>query len=84
IGERLLAREHGRYWRTEPLTDEALARLTRSLEWGRIYTLDALNALIREQRRDVDSARRELLARNLITLDGDRFWLTRPPEDLLT
>lgn len=84
IGERLLARERGRYWRTEPLTDEALARLTRSLEWGRIYTLDALNAVIREQRRDVDSARRELLARNILTLDGDHFWLIRPPDELLS
>jgi len=84
IGERLLARQHGRYWRTEPLTEEAMARLTRSLEWGHIYTLAALNALIREQRRDVDSARRELLARNVLTLDGDHFWRTRPPEELLT
>lgn len=83
VGERLMAREHGRYWRTEPLTDEAMARLTRSLEWGRIYTLAELNAVIREQRREVDSARRELLARGSMTLDGDHFWLTRPPEDLL-
>jgi hypothetical protein len=84
IGERLMARDHGRYWRTEPLTDEALQRLTRRLEWGRIYTEAELNALIREQTRDADSARRELLARGTLTLERDRYWLTRPPEERLS
>lgn len=84
IGERLLARDHGRYWRTEPLTEEALARFIRSLEWGRIYTAEELNTAIRQHTRDADSARRELLARGSLVTERDRYWLARPPEDRLS
>lgn len=84
IGERLLARDHGRYWRTEPLTEQALARLARSLEWGRIYTQSELDAHIRTQRRDVDGTRRELLARDFVAMERDHFWLAKPPEDRLS
>jgi Mn-dependent DtxR family transcriptional regulator len=83
IGERLMARDHGRYWRTEPLSDEAVGRLARSLEWGRIYTQAELDAIIREQRRDVDSAHRELLARGILALERDRYWLAKPPSERL-
>jgi DNA-binding MarR family transcriptional regulator len=83
IGERLLARDHGRYWRTEPLTEQALARLARSLEWGRIYTQAELDALIGAQRRDVDGCRRELLARGVVAMERDHFWLAKPPEHRL-
>ncbi|HET9112125.1 MAG TPA: metalloregulator ArsR/SmtB family transcription factor [Ktedonobacterales bacterium] len=84
IGERLLARDHGRYWRTEPLTEETLARLIRSLEWGRIYTAEELTAAIRQHTRDTDSARRELLARGALVMERDRYWLARPPEERLS
>ncbi len=83
IGERLVARDHGRYWRTEPLTEQALARLARSLEWGRIYTQAELDAIIREQRRDVDGSRRELLTRGVVAMERDHFWLAKPPEHRL-
>lgn len=84
IGERLMARDHGRYWRTEPLTDAALQRLERRLEWGRIYTLDDLNAVIHEQTRDTDSARRDLLARGTLATERERYWLAHPPQERLS
>jgi hypothetical protein len=85
VGERLMARDAGRYWRSEPPSEETLARAMRRLEWGRIYTLAELNAQIREVARDVDTTRRELLARNWLRLSGDdpRYWVTNPPEELL-
>jgi DNA-binding CsgD family transcriptional regulator len=84
IGARLLARDHGRYWRTEPLTDEALVRLAHSLEWGRIYTPDELTIAVRQHTRDTDSARRELLARGALATERDRYWLAKPPEERLS
>ena len=85
VGERLMARDAGRYWRSEPPTEETLARVMRRLEWGRIYTLAELSAQIREVARDVDTTRRELLARNWLRLSGDepRYWVANPPEELL-
>jgi predicted transcriptional regulator len=83
IGERLMARDSGRYWRSEPPSEEALARVERRLEWGRIYTLDELKAQIREVARDADTTRRELLARGVLGFAGDRYWLARPPEERL-
>lgn len=83
IGEQLLARDHGRYWRAEPLTDAALEQIERKLEWGRIYTDHELAALLRQQTHSADSARRALLARGALTFDRDRYWLTRPPEERL-
>ena len=85
VGERLMARDAGRYWRSEPLTEETLARAMRRLEWGRIYTLAELNAQIREVARDVDTTRRELLSRNWLRLSGDepRYWMANPPEEML-
>lgn len=85
VGERLMARDHGRYWRSEPPSEETLSRVMRRLEWGRIYTLAELTAQIREVARDVDTTRRELLARNWLRLSGDdpRYWVTNPPEELL-
>ena len=61
-----MARDGGRYWRSEPPSDEALARVERRLEWGRIYSLAELTALIRELARDADTTRRELLARGIL------------------
>ncbi len=83
IGERLMARDAGRYWRSEPPTEETLARIERRLEWGRIYSLAELTALLREVARDADTARRELLARGVLGFAGDRYWLARPPEERL-
>jgi hypothetical protein len=85
IGERLMARDAGRYWRSEPPSEETLARVERRLEWGRVYTLSELSAAIREVARDVDTTRRELLARGVIGFSGDggRYWLARPPEERL-
>lgn len=83
IGERLMAREGGRYWRSEPPSEETLARVVRRLEWGRIYSQAELTALIREVARDVDTTRRELLARGALSFAGDRYWLARPPEERL-
>lgn len=83
IGERLMARDSGRYWRSEPPSEEALARVERRLEWGRVYTLAELTAAIREVARDVDTTRRELLARGALAFDRDRYWLARPPEERL-
>jgi DNA-binding transcriptional ArsR family regulator len=83
IGEQLLARDHGRYWRTEPLTDAALDQIERRLEWGRIYTERELAAFLRQQTHSADSARRALLARGALTFDRDRYWLSRPPEERL-
>ncbi|HEX9035687.1 MAG TPA: metalloregulator ArsR/SmtB family transcription factor [Ktedonobacterales bacterium] len=85
IGERLLARDSGRYWRSEPPSEEALARVLRRLEWGRIYTLAELTAQIHEVARDADTVRGELLARGALSFSGDRerYWLARPPEERL-
>ena len=85
VGERLMARDGGRYWRSEAPTEETLARAMRRLEWGRIYTLAELNAQIREVARDVETTRRALLTRNWLRLGGDdpRYWLTSPPEERL-
>ena len=83
IGERLMARDSGRYWRSEPPSEETLARVERRLEWGRIYSLAELTALIREVARDVDTTRRELLTRGALGFAGDRYWLARPPEERL-
>ncbi len=83
IGEQLLAREHGRYWRAEPLTDATLEQIERKLEWGHIYTERELSALLRQQTHSADSARRALLARGSLTFDRDRYWLSRPPEERL-
>lgn len=84
VGERLMARDHGRYWRTEPLTEAQLQRIERQLAWGRIYTLDDLNVVLREQTRDTDSARRELLARGTLATERDRYWLAHPPQERLS
>lgn len=83
IGEQLLARDHGRYWRTEPLTDAMLAQIERRLEWGRIYSSAELTARMREVVRDTDSARRELLKRSVLSFERERYWLTRPPDERL-
>lgn len=83
IGERLMARDGGRYWRSEPPSEKTLARVERRLEWGRIYSQVELTALIREVARDVDTTRRELLARGALGFAGDRYWLARPPEERL-
>lgn len=83
IGERLMARDGGRYWRSEPPSEETLTRLERRLEWGRIYSLAELTALIREVARDVDTARRELLARGSLAVERDHYWLTRPSGERL-
>lgn len=85
IGERLMARDGGRYWRSEPPSEETLARVERRLEWGRIYPLAELSAQIREVARDVDTTRRELLARGVLGFSGDggHYWLARPPEERL-
>lgn len=84
IGERLMARDHGRYWRAEPLTEAALRRMERLLMWGRVYSGADLAQALREVTRDVDSARRELLQRGALAYEGDHYWLTRPPETALT
>ena len=84
IGERLLGRDHGRYWRTEPLTEETLRQLERRLEWGRIYSEAELLAVLREQVRNPESARRALLERGTLSAEGGHYWLTRPPEDRLS
>lgn len=83
IGERLMARDGGSYWRSEPPSEETLARVERRLEWGRIYSLAELTALLRELARDADTTRRELLARGILGFSGDRYWLARPPEERL-
>jgi hypothetical protein len=87
IGERLMARDSGRYWRSEPPTEETLARVERRLGWGHVYGLAELNAVIREVSYDVDTIRRELLARGILSFSGasnsERYWLARPPEEKL-
>ena len=84
VGERLMARDHGRYWRTEPLTDDLLRRLEESLEWGRVYTQAKLDAALREQAHDAEAARREMLARGTLASERDRYWLARPPKERLS
>lgn len=84
IGERLMARDHGHYWRIEPLTDARLQRLEGNLEWGRVYTQTELDAAIHEHARDAEAARRELLARGTLASERDRYWLARPPEERLS
>ncbi len=84
VGEKLMARDHGRYWRTEPLTDALLQAIGRRLEWGRVYSLAELDTVIREQTRDTDAARRELLARGTLATERERYWLARPPEERLS
>ncbi|MDE3229733.1 MAG: metalloregulator ArsR/SmtB family transcription factor, partial [Chloroflexota bacterium] len=59
VGQRLMARERGRYWRTEELTDDLLRRAEQRLAWGRIYTQDELDALIHHEARDEEAVRRE-------------------------
>ncbi len=84
IGERLMARDHGRYWRTEALTEPLLRRVEGSLEWGHVYTQAELDTLIRQHARDAEAIRRELLARGTLATERDRYWLTRPPEARLS
>lgn len=84
VGQRLLARERGRYWRVEALTDDLLRRVERKLAWGRIYTQDELDAQIHEQARDAAAVRGELLAHGTLASERDRYWLARPPDDRLT
>ncbi len=84
IGERLMARDHGRYWRTEPLTEETLRQMERRLEWGRIYSDIELLEAIREQTRDPAAARLALLERGTLASERNRYWLARPPEDRLS
>jgi DNA-binding MarR family transcriptional regulator len=84
VGLRLMARERGRYWRVEALTDELLRQVEQHLAWGRIYTQDELDALIHERARDADAVRRELLARGTLASERDRYWLARPPEERLS
>ncbi len=80
VGAGLMARDHGRYWRTEPLSDESLRQVARQLEWGRIYTADELDAAIHERAHDASAMRSALLERGALATERDRYWLARPPE----
>ena len=83
IGLRLMRRERGQYWRSAPPTDEMIEELTRQFEWGRIYTEDEVNAILRERQRDIAALRQELLARNILASERAGYWLTRPPTERL-
>ncbi len=83
IGAKLMRREQGRYWRAEPPTTETLDALASRLAWGRLYTEAELNAIIGADHRDVTALRQELVTRGTLTCLQGKYWLSRPPDEVL-
>ncbi|MEO7003250.1 MAG: metalloregulator ArsR/SmtB family transcription factor [Ktedonobacterales bacterium] len=84
VGLRLMRRENGQYWRSQPSTPEALAALASRFTWGRIYSEVEINELIGANARDVTALRQDLLAGQYLAGERDHYWLIRPPEEQLT
>ncbi len=55
-----------------------LEELARSFEWGRLYSEQEVNAILKRFHEDVATLRRELIDEQIMMRERGRYWLVRP------
>ena len=58
-----------------------LEELARSFEWGRLYSEQEINAILKPFHDDTATLRRALIDEQIMMRERGRYWLVRPPEE---
>ncbi|HET9919645.1 MAG TPA: DUF2087 domain-containing protein, partial [Ktedonobacteraceae bacterium] len=58
-----------------------LEELARSFEWGRLYSEQEVNTLLKQFHDDAATLRRHLIDEQIMMRERGRYWLVRPREE---